>query len=335
MINNKLKKYIRNIFCVNCGTKGHIIKDCLNPITSFGIIAYKINYSKNDGLYDLNYYLKNLLYGPDNDLKNYDNYPVIKFLMIQRKDTMGYIDFIRGKYDFNTDDSDDILKKINVFLSEMTLEEKKNLLTYDFDYIWDNLWINHNSKCYKNEYENAKKKFNQLNIPELIKNSNTYYTFKEFSFPKGRRNIHESNLMCAEREFQEETGYTSNDYTLIKDYPKIIEEFEGTNGIKYKHIYFLVKMNNNIKPPSIDLNNRIQLEEVSNIGWFNIHECLYLIRPYDNIKKQVIQNVHNDICSYINSKKHNLSYTLIYNNIHNEYIYSNNFFIYASFDSSN
>ena len=41
----------------------------------------------------------------------------IKFLMIQRKDTMGYTDFIRGKY---TND-----KSLQICLNEMTYQEKK------------------------------------------------------------------------------------------------------------------------------------------------------------------------------------------------------------------
>ena len=54
--------------CNNCGKQGHMFYQCRLPITSYGIIVFK-----------------NTLEG-------------LKFLMIRRKDSFGYIDFIRGKY---------------------------------------------------------------------------------------------------------------------------------------------------------------------------------------------------------------------------------------------
>ena len=34
------KNYNNNI-CQNCGNKGHHIRNCINPITSLGIVLYK------------------------------------------------------------------------------------------------------------------------------------------------------------------------------------------------------------------------------------------------------------------------------------------------------
>ena len=51
----------RNIYCVNCGEKGHVVKDCNGPITSFGIIAFKIVESEQDEMYDKNNKLKEIL----------------------------------------------------------------------------------------------------------------------------------------------------------------------------------------------------------------------------------------------------------------------------------
>ena len=63
-----------NNYCNNCGKNGHLYHQCKLPITSLGIIAFRIN---------------------DNQ---------IQYLMIRRKDTLGYIDFMRGKYSvFNKD----------------------------------------------------------------------------------------------------------------------------------------------------------------------------------------------------------------------------------------
>jgi 8-oxo-dGTP pyrophosphatase MutT (NUDIX family) len=331
------KYNLRNVYCVNCGEKGHVLKECNGPITSFGIIAFKTCKEESDCINDTNNKLKEILKKINTDK---EEYPKIKFLMIQRKDTMGYIDFIRGKYDIRPGYEKERFKKIQVCLDEMTQKEKINLLTKDFDSIWRDLWVNHDSKCFKNEYELAKKKYSNLNIPELIKQSSTTYQFQEFGFPKGRRNMKEQNIMCAEREFYEETGYDKNCYDFIKNYPIIKEEFVGTNNIEYRHIYYLVKMKDNVPPPKIDINNKVQTGEVRNIGWFTLNECLQLIRPYDIAKKNMIKSVANDIvnmneqynCSKIfvasNSRsEETFSLIEIYKTLSNEYLTGDNYLI--------
>lgn len=304
------KKY-KNIYCVNCGEKGHVVKDCSGPITSFGIIAFKIVKNEKEELHDKNSKLQEIISKENNNLYipvNKNLYPKTKFLMIQRKDTMGFTDFVRGKY------PEEYSKTLPIFLNEMTIKEKNNLLTKSFDEIWGDLWVNHDSKCFKNEYELAYKKFQKLNIKELIDNSPSSFHYAELGFPKGRRNMKETNIACAEREFYEETGYDKSCYDFIKHYPTIHEEFRGTNGIKYRHIYYLVKMKEDVPPPKIDYKNKIQTGEVQNIGWLTYEECISVIRPYDVAKKNVLKKVYGDllemknnfICSnfYYTSKKY-------------------------------
>lgn len=304
-----VKSKYRNIYCVNCGEKGHVVKDCFGPITSFGIIAFKMVRNKQDEIYDKNIRLQEILNNVQ--INKRDDYPKAKFLMIQRKDTMGFTDFVRGKY---PDDKGGIEDVLPIFLNEMTQQEKYNLLTKDFNEIWKSLWVNHDSKCFKNEYDYAYKKFQKLNIPELIKKSDSSFNFQEFGFPKGRRNMKETNIACAEREFFEETGYDKNCYDFIKNYSTIHEEFTGTNNVRYRHIYYLVKMKDDVPPPRIDYKNKIQTGEVQNIGWLEYDECMAVIRPYDIAKKNVIKKVYNDllemkddyVCSrfYYSNKKH-------------------------------
>jgi 8-oxo-dGTP pyrophosphatase MutT (NUDIX family) len=293
------KKRYRNIYCVNCGEKGHVVKECHGPITSFGIMAFKVVNNSEEERNDYNSELANIVkkvkeekYIIPQKAPGEDKYPKIKFLMIQRKDTMGYIDFVRGKYP-----EDEEAKKglLMTFLNEMTVKEKENLLTKSFDEIWRSLWLNPESRFYRNEYESAKKKYSKLNIRELVRQSTNSYDFTELSFAKGRRNMKETNIACAEREFFEETGYDKSCYDFIKHYPTIHEEFVGTNGVKYRHIYYLVKMKGDIPPPRIDKTNIVQMGEVKNIGWFTVEECLSLIRPYDIAKKDVIRRVNYDL----------------------------------------
>jgi len=286
------KKNYKNVYCANCGEKGHVVKECERPITSFGIIAFKVVYSKEDEQFDKNLYLTNLMNETGKSIPE-TSYPKIKFLMIQRKDTMGYIDFVRGKY--SMDNEQERNETIQTLMNEMTFEEKTNLVNQSFDEIWASLWNNHSSRSYTNEYELAKKKFYQLDIPKLISQSENLYFHTELGFPKGRRNMRETNISCAEREFYEETGYNKSNYDFIKNYNMIEEEFVGTNGITYRHIYYLVKMKSNVSPPCVDKTNKVQTGEVKNIGWFTLDECISVLRPYDQEKGNVLRKVYDDL----------------------------------------
>ena len=215
---------ISNKICGNCNTRGHIYKHCTGPITSIGIIAFrKCNQDTLDPVF-INY----LDHKVPPDRSNQ-----MKVLLIQRKDTMGFIDFIRGKYP--NDNPEHYLK---TFISEMIPSEINSLLTKDFDTLWDELWADHTSKYYKNDKKDAKEKYLTLNVPELIHSTpSSQWIFQEFGLPKGRRNLRENFKDCAIREFQEETGYTSNDYTLLDEIGHIEESFIGSNNINYKHIF--------------------------------------------------------------------------------------------------
>ena len=84
-------------FCNNCGKTGHAFHQCKHPITSIGIIAVR------------------------------NNNNILESLMIRRKDTLGFVDFMRGKYPLYNK-----LYLLNI-INEMTIDEKKRLLEYDFD----------------------------------------------------------------------------------------------------------------------------------------------------------------------------------------------------------
>jgi ADP-ribose pyrophosphatase YjhB (NUDIX family) len=278
------KEYKQKV-CGNCGVKGHIYVECEGPITSLGIVAFRKN--KKDILQPIfENYLDTL------GIKEQNRTNKVKLLLVQRKDTMGYIDFLRGK------DPD----YLNVYIDEMIPEELERLLTFDFDTLWDDLWNDHSSKYYKNEKKKCKAKFEELDLHHLIDlNKKSIWRFQEFGIPKGRKNIKENFRDCAIREFEEETGYSRCDYKIIDTKP-VEEQFKGSNGINYKHIYYLAIVNDDAPVPSIDKNNRHQSNEIKNVGFFTKKEACSLIRNYDIEKKKVIIKCFNIYYNYI--KKH-------------------------------
>ena len=234
----------------------------------------------------------------------------IQFLLICRKHTMGFVEIIRGKYDFSNPGY------IQTLINLLTVAEKYRLLTLSFHVLWKQLWNQNQyftnrkqSKQNKLLFNQSQKKFTQLisgfyvqnqlhNLHKFITNSPTRWTTPEWGFPKGRKNRDEYCKDCALREFYEETNYTNNDIQLLNTTKPFYETFCGHNKKMYKNIYFLGRKNT---PTTCILNfkNKFQKFEVSDIRWVSSSEALQLIRPDNKEKKQLIKK----ICKYIMYKK--------------------------------
>jgi len=254
--------------CLNCGKQNHTFMSCRLPITSIGLIAYR----KEEG--------------------------EMKYLMIRRKDSLGYMDFIRGKYNMHN------FHYMRNIINEMTVEEKKRILVSSFDTMWDELW-GPTAKLYTHEHEQSKVKFELIKrgilvkgqyykLDDFVAESDTKWTSAEFGFPKGRRNINENDLEVGIREFCEETGYNPRDIHLIENLAPFEEVFMGSNYKSYKHSYFLAE----IKDTRYKLKN-FQETEVAEIGWFSFEECMERIRDYNIERKNVLTRVHNILTACI------------------------------------
>lgn len=238
-------------FCNNCGKHGHLFHQCKNPITSIGIIVFN-----NDG-------------------------PEIEYLMIRRKDSLGYVDFMRGKYPLYNK------RYLLNIISEMTDREKNKLLNNEFDVLWNELWGDYIGVQYRGEEKTSCEKFNFLksgitltndeyNLESLISMCKEQWQEPEWGFAKGRRNYQERDLNCALREFEEETGCNKNSLKLVQNLAPIEELFTGSNYKSYKHKYFLAYMEKDGNPIT-----NFQKTEVSKVEWFSFKESLDMIRPYN------------------------------------------------------
>jgi ADP-ribose pyrophosphatase YjhB (NUDIX family) len=261
-------------FCNNCGRNGHMFNQCKMPITSFGVISFRIN---QDNKYE--------------------------FLMIRRKDTLGYIDFMRGKYLIT--DKEYIVN----LMRQMTVSEKLKIKNMEFDDLWKDVWGKSEqlSNQYKSEQHDSMDKFKKLkegivcgndsySIDTIISESETgeQWIEPEWGFPKGRRNYYEKDYDCALREFFEETGYNPK---LLKNIHNILpfeEIFTGSNYKSYKHKYYLMFMQyeNSIAK------TKYEETEVSELSWKTLEDCVSSIRPYNLEKIKLISNIHACLMKY-------------------------------------
>jgi 8-oxo-dGTP pyrophosphatase MutT (NUDIX family) len=218
--------------------------------------------------------------------------------MIRRKDSFGYIDFIRGKYTpYN-------IHQVQNMVNEMSISEKQRLMTNNFDQLWKDMWGDTSNSQYKSEEIASSKKFAQIkegviinneftNLENIIERSNTIWVETEWEFPKGRRNPKEKDLECALREFEEETGISITKIRIIENVLPFEEIFIGTNHKSYKHKYFLAYMHE----PEDQLDN-FQVTEVSKLEWKTLDKCLEDIRPYNLEKKKLITNINKVLQEY-------------------------------------
>lgn len=295
----------KDFYCINCGEEGHSFKGCSEPVTSYGIILISLD-TNNIKMVDIKNKMaisdKVTLMNKDSDniginiedvndielfclLKNY-----IKFLLIRRKHTLGFLEFIRGRYSIDNVDG------IIFLFKQMTPYEINKIRLYSFDELWDEVWgDNKNKVTYQNEYVTSKDKYNKLKNDEngylslnfYLDNVIPNWDCAEWGFPKGRRNMKETDINCAIREFCEESGLLNDDFTILENIKPIEEIFVGTNGINYRHVYYLALASND-KIPEIDANNSIQIHEIGAINYYNYEETIKNIRPYHTERIKII-----------------------------------------------
>ena len=244
----------KNNICNNCGKQGHLFHHCKLPITSYGIILFK-------------------------KCNNNNNNSKIQYLMIRRKDSFGYIDFLRGKYIQNN------VEHLQNMFNEMSLSEKELIRVNPFHILWKQMWgdtfignqykseelasqkkfetlkngisiknvdeteVNQFKKIYDddlvNNVEDQKSNYNYVSVETLINNSTTAWNETEWEFPKGRRNYQEKDLDCALREFEEETGISKKQVKIVENIMPFEEIFIGSNHKSYKNKFFLACLSSN------------------------------------------------------------------------------------------
>lgn len=260
-----MSKYV---FCNNCGKGGHLYQKCRQPILSMGVIAHR---KKPEGY---------------------------EYLMIRRRNSLGYVDFIRGKYTLN---NELYLKKI---IDVMTEKEIQDITSVSFDTLWNDLW-RENKNQYANEYMMAKDKHAKLlqgyhlsntfiSLEGIIRNKTSVWLEPEWGFPKGRRNYKENDYSCAIREWEEETGYGRGTIDIINNIIPYTEIFLGTNNKSYKYKYFIARF----KDPQMKISVDYERTEVSLVKWCTYKECINLIRSYSPEKKTTITKLNKALTEY-------------------------------------
>ena len=131
-------------------------------------------------------------------------------------------------------------------------------------------------------------------MDSLIKECSYEWDEPEWGFPKGRRDYNEKDMDCALREFEEETGLSKDNVSIVQNIVPIEEIFTGSNYKSYKHKYYIAYIDNINSDSPIEY----QESEVSKVQWLSFDECLKIIRPYNLEKQDIIERVDNILKKY-------------------------------------
>lgn len=266
----------QNKMCINCKKKGHFYKECRFPLNSYGILLFRVT-----------------------DLLR------IEYLFVCRKHTFGYVELLRGGY------QDGDYDNLRQFLTEITFEERENLTTRDFRWLWEDLWMftleDDHEKNMK-DFNTAKKKFecmiNDEQYKKLLTEVPCLWDCPEWGFPKGRKNWGEEERVCAMRECQEETNIDPSSYQMLDDLSPIVENFTGTDNKSYRNTYYVCYCYNNKMSIGINKDNLGQQREISKITWFDLEGAKQNIRPYNfekiNLLIRLEKRIRANLNRYVN-----------------------------------
>ena len=281
----------QTIQCANCSQLGHTSKNCSQPITSYGVIVFRVK----GGLPSEQMLLAGAHGGLD---------PAhIEYFLIQRRDSIGFVEIMRGKYKLHD------VAYIKQQIAGMTQRERTSLLTEPFETLWEALWgiPQHGSHSYRHEKESARAKLEQLRsgtpslLAKLIEAAPPAWATPEWGFPKGRKELSESEYTCAMRELWEETDLKEEDLVPLRGFEPIMESFQGSNMVNYIHKYYLA-----YAPPGVGehtytevagMNEHIQ-REVGNFAWKSLQDALEVIRPEAKEKREMLLRVSNLLRNY-------------------------------------
>ena len=276
--------------CTNCGGSGHTFRMCIEPVSSYGVLVFRW-VSKSADWMPYRELCKNSQYSQAiaDDL-------VPEILMIQRKDSLGFMDIMRGKYKLS--DPEYIKKQMKC----MTKDERDRLLSMDFDEIWHRLWgaDTESSQRYAHDRIISKQKLAELRagvegpngqsycLADLLRQEPGVYESPEWGFPKGRRDPYETDIQCAFRELEEETSITESELWKAVNISPFVEQFYGSNNIHYRHTYYIAQYVGD-RDISFDALNREMTREIGSLAWKPLDEALLLLRP-ENLEKRAILN---------------------------------------------
>lgn len=206
------------------------------------------------------------------------NNNTVETLVVRKRCTYAFVTFLHGKY--KSDDN----HTISHLLNKMTSDEKFDIMSLNFDQMWYRAW-QHASR--RSLYYTAKAKFEGAFLNDTVRLRNlvgiSHNQQPLWEIPKGVKSTDdESDILCAVRELEEETGVQKNQYKLING-ARYIKTYTDED-VYYTNIYYLAASVGAKPQLKIDYHN----SEIAEIKWVTLAEAKSLNADLHNMLKSIV-----------------------------------------------
>jgi 8-oxo-dGTP pyrophosphatase MutT (NUDIX family) len=189
-------------------------------------------------------------------------------LLVRARYTYAFGEFVHGHYNRRN------LRKVADLFQKMTINERLDLHSLDFGRAWARVWVDADRpKLYLKNY----RKFYRLwlapdggeQLRRLLEQAEGAGAL-HWSFPRGRRlSNREADVVCAVREFGEETGMPKDSYRLLPGFRRQVCYCHM--GVRYVHIFYLALLRRTCHP-TLSLRRPAQVAEVGEVRWMGLDE---------------------------------------------------------------
>jgi len=160
---------------------------------------------------------------------------VPEILMIRKRITYAFSDFVRGLYSARED-------LINLF-NNMTADEKLCILSFRFSHVYYHYNLSLVSgdqyRKYKNMFDATLEKYGN-SLRKIILTSHNIQLMWEI--PKGQPQNRESDIFAAMREFHEEALIAKQHYII---FPAKVKQSHVDMGVRYVYTYYFARLYEN------------------------------------------------------------------------------------------
>ena len=214
-------------------------------------------------------------------------------LLVKKRYTYAFADFVHGRYARGRPGSGVALRCVAPLLDGMTREELLDVLSLNFEQMWYRIWLTSDKRDLYNK-KNAKFQSTFMRddggaaLRRLVMTSRAAGVLL-WEVPKGRHlNARETDIFCAARELQEETGVGKNEYRFLPGVKRRVSYVSA--GAHYVCAYYIALANPHlgraapVQPSLRDLGNAA---EVGEVRWYDIEQVRLVDGPGSRLEALV------------------------------------------------